>query len=192
MMVQYDAAKHEYYFEINGRRRIVPSVTQCVGRAFNFPPFYADRGTKVHSAIHYLIKGTLNWDTVDPHVIVFVRAFQDFMASTGAIVTETESIVYHENPEFAGRFDAVLQLQNEWLVDWKTGAPSAWHLQQVALYSVAKWRASYKRAALLYLKSDGTFRWRPLTLAEQQDALSEGLKAVARWHDNQAQINFEV
>lgn len=68
-------------------------------------------GNHVHQACHLLNLEELDWDSLDPTLVPYVRAWEDFLEDTGAIVVKSEHKVYSVRHKFAGTLDVI--------VDWK-------------------------------------------------------------------------
>lgn len=109
-MLTFDATLHKYYW--NGKEK--PSVTQILGaigitRSYEgVDQFYRDRGTLVHQAIHYDIKGTLDEDSVDKeNVLPYLEGFRRFRAGHPYFPLISEVSLYSEEFGFAGTIDQI-------------------------------------------------------------------------------------
>ena len=111
--VQYDAATHSY--TLAGRR--LPSVTQIIGEArletFEFvKPGILDAarefGRHVHEATHLFDMGVLDSQNLDPALVPYVEAWQQFLEDTGAVVIASEQPLVHEKLGYAGTPDRIL------------------------------------------------------------------------------------
>jgi hypothetical protein len=108
-VLAYDPDRHVYSLE----GVVIPSVTQCLQLAGLTPNFWydkttrdlaAERGKLVHLACEFLDDGVLDWTTLDPILVPFVRAYEAFKADTGFQV--------HQN-EHQGW--GAQKIENEWL-----------------------------------------------------------------------------
>jgi len=119
--ITYQEEGHQYF--IDGES--VPSVTQVVDQLHNFtgsPGAAAQRGTLIHLACEYFIKGILDWSTVDPSIYPEVQTFANWWDEARFKPLLVEGIVGSKQYKFAGRLD----LFGVWktglaLVDFKTG-----------------------------------------------------------------------
>lgn len=195
MTLLFDDSNHQYYEQLENGRRTIPSVTQMISPSWKPDPYYGEKGRKIHRAIQLLIKGTLDESKVSPIIVPYLEAFKDFMKQSGAKVIEYETMVYNGSPEYAGRFDAIMNIKNElWMIDFKSGGKAKWHKRQVALYGTAKWGKDYFKHRLmpLYLKDSGLYVVDPLTLKEQTESQAEALEAVRDYYKKQDDIFGEI
>lgn len=140
--LSFDPATHEYRLP-DGRR--VPSVTEILratGVSTDFEAIGALSQTvhdaielkrAIGSALHQDIvafdDNDLDWSTVDPRVLPYVQAWQQFRADKPHLTpTERERIVYHAALQYAGTFDGVFfdsVTGRRILIDIKTGDADA-------------------------------------------------------------------
>lgn len=196
--IQFDDSKHTYFFQLPTGRRIIPSVTSILKAVYpttwEIDPYFGDKGKKIHRAIQLLLNNSLDESTVDPIIMPYLKAFESWRDMSWAKIHDFEKIVYCAHPEYAGRFDATFDIGGKvYLLDFKSGGPLKTHAPQVALYGNAHFEKEYAacRLALLYLKKDGKFSFKPLTLPEQMEALDAGLRAVESYYQMQDNL-FEV
>ena len=103
-----------------------------------------NRGTQVHRATHYLDEGDLDEASVDPAIVPYVRAWEQFKTEKRFIPLLMETLVYHPTYGYAGTFDRIgtADCGREYapvLCDIKTGDASMAG-PQLAAYLEA-WRA---------------------------------------------------
>ena len=140
------------------------------------------RGTQVHKAIHLLTENDLDHSILDPELMPFVEAFNDFQLATGFQKLLSEQTVYSESQDYAGRFDLYGSL-NGWkvLIDIKTEHAPPWIGIQIASYAQAMKEMGFRvdKTFGLELKKNGRFRlWQhndPVSLGKFLTAL-EGLR----------------
>ena len=178
--------KHAIQFEEQGHRytvdgRWVPSVTQVLeasgridlrGIPGEVLRRAAERGTRVHQAAALLLRGELEWSSVDESIGGYVRALDAFLRRTGfeAVPASIERPLYCEQYDFCGTPDVegLYRLVSPFgnsgrkvlaTLDWKSGMMAAVRYQ---LAAYAHQRGICHRAAVK-LNSDGTFRmeWFP-------------------------------
>jgi len=101
--VDFDEGAHRY--SVDGV--VLPSVTQVITR---FVPQHGDqaamqRGTAVHIACHLLIKGILDWGTVDPRMMGWLTSFAEWLQRTGFEVEQSEQRGANPLHGYAGTLD---------------------------------------------------------------------------------------
>ena len=114
-----------------------------------------DRGTAVHAAIHYLLDGDLDRDTLDPAIEPIVAAF---VAWAGLDLSEVIACEMHLDDMglgYQGRPDLICRRPDGkvWIIDYKCGAPAPWHGAQLAAYLHAYGQEALR--ANLYLTNSG-------------------------------------
>lgn len=125
-MLQFDAASHTY--SLNGTRLV--SVTQVLDRYMDFEgvPLAAlegarVRGQLVHEAANLLVRGELDWTSLDPQLEPYIRGAQRFLDESGIVVISSEERVYSETLGVAGTLDIIGEMRRRrWLIDWKATA----------------------------------------------------------------------
>lgn len=170
-LLTFDAESHTYRF----MGTPVPSVTTILRPLNNFSGIdpavlaaKADLGTRVHEACHYLDEDDLDEESVEADVEPYLQAWKLFKAETGAAVLASEQRVYEPLYGFAGTLDNVLLIGGvKWLVDKKTAAEvPASAGPQTAAYQQALGDTTVMRRAVVRLRPDGTYRFDPLTGAD--------------------------
>jgi hypothetical protein len=161
--IDFEPEAHEY--RVNGKRYI--STTQALQAAglidyANLPPFYAERGSAVHLACEYDVKGTLDEANLDSQIAPYLKADREFRRLSGIVIHEQEKRFVSEVFGYAGTIDRIVTLNGRrGVLDLKAGHPAPWHGLQLASYvlgeggpegfdSLARWN--------LYLREDGTFK----------------------------------
>lgn len=126
-----------------------------------FTPGSRARGKAVHAGLHYALKGTLDWKTLDPDLHGYVKSGLRLVERLGPTITRFETPLYHPLLHFAGTSDLEWDLGGwRWTVDWKSGKASKVVRYQTAAYEVlARVQAPlfnrWKRAAV-ELQADGS------------------------------------
>jgi hypothetical protein len=130
MQFAFDSATHTY--RVGGV--IFPSVTEVLGPAETFAgvfdrvpehalAFARDRGHYIHEAMALLVRGELDWDSLDPDWAPYIRTGERFLADSGIVVTGSEVPVYSERLRAAGTIDLLgLWRERESLLDFKAAA----------------------------------------------------------------------
>lgn len=146
--------------------RIVPSPSTVFGD-LNFvdPRFFTPgsraRGRAVHAGIHYALKGTLDWMTLDPALHGYVNSGLRLIGVLKPKIVRFETPLYHPILDFAGTLDIEWELDGwRWIVDWKScKAPKVTRYQTAAYEMLARVGNPlfnrWKRAAV-ELKEDGS------------------------------------
>jgi len=175
--VTFEPEAHVYTLhEAPGKTRTLPSVTQILqdndlGFDFTQLPrldlaWYGDRGTKVHLACDYLDDGVLNWDSLDPRILGYVKSYQLGKQEYKFDVLESEMLVCDRLHRYAGTLDRIVEFSKDaklgeliGQIDLKSGQPHISHGYQTAGYNMGLDAAGYSRHIPrfgLYLKEDGS------------------------------------
>ena len=162
----FDPNSHTYY--LDGVE--IPSVTMCLktaGLTRNYDGFHEAqlRGLHVHTACEWLDLNDLDWNSVYPQWLGYVKAYARFKDDTGVTPELIEYQTYHPAFRFAGTLDRTGRLEDGMaIIDLKTGGHEDWHRFQTAGYKImgqSKF-ADYKRYSV-YLSEDGTYSVDPHT-----------------------------
>jgi hypothetical protein len=170
--VTFEPEEHVYTLhEGPGKSRVLRSVTEIIqdnnlGFDFSLMPkldlaWYGDRGTKVHLACEFYDKGILDWKTVDPRILGYVKSYQLGQHEYKFRVLETEMLVFDPLHRYAGTLDRIVEgdsLGGVAQLDLKSGAPHISHGYQTAGYNgclAAPYSKHIPRFGL-YLKEDGS------------------------------------
>lgn len=193
MSLTFDAATHTYSIMENGKRVVVPSVTQALQVAGLIPEytgdkFYSERGTEVHKACEYLDTGKLaetDIETLDERIQPYVWSYWHWRREAQPEWKFIEKEFYHsDDPRYAGRIDRLGSAAGHWyVIDLKTSSPKWYHAHQLALYArgaCSDGLSGIPRCAGLYLQADGG----AAVLKEYGDHATEeeALSAVRIWH----------
>jgi hypothetical protein len=168
---RFDAATHTYWLG----EKILPGITGILkGCGYIDPTYYTEearlRGTHVHQAIHFLNKGTLDWDhLIDQfesgqsdyagYVIGYEKLVRDW--NIKALIYERP--MYHPTLLFGGTPDVVgTCLDNvPCIFELKTGVVPKWTALQTAAQEllVMAWEDSpiRRRRYGVQLRADGTY-----------------------------------
>ncbi len=132
---RFDPESHSYW--LDGQR--VPSVTQVLHATGFLPdyskldPFYRERGSAAHAAIHLDILGQLDDDSLDEHVGPYVDRFRLWAASVNFRPVFVEGALFCPVYGYAGTPDTLAYVNDRLtLPDWKTGQFEPGHVVQVA------------------------------------------------------------
>ena len=98
----------------------------------------ADRGKRRHELLEDYDNEKLDWGNVQPEDAYVLVGWREFLEDTGFRVQGVELPVYHSGFHYAGTIDRVLEGDQTYIVDIKTGSSiHPWHRLQVALYALA-------------------------------------------------------
>jgi len=165
-MLSFNEQTHTYYW--NGEE--VPSVTQILQAVY--PTDFShipeatlkraqDRGTFVHQACAFYDQHDLDWKSVDPVCVPYVRAYTFFKQATCFVPESIEQMAYSEVYKYAGTWDRIGRLfGRRILLDIKTGVPSPKDKLQTAGYELLAQENGHPdiiERYNLYLSSDGKF-----------------------------------
>ncbi len=120
---RFDEADHTYH--IDGVE--VVSVTQALVESSLidtkwFTEWARHRGSTVHRCLEFLVKGTLDLNSVDPKIQGYLDAYEQFVADTGFECTEVERHVWSPSQRAAGTLDQLGEIRGSTaIVDTKTG-----------------------------------------------------------------------
>lgn len=137
--IAFSPELHEYRLIRDGR--LVPSVTQilsAVGISVDFAALASrsghlsaqietarQLGTAVHADCHALDDDDLDWETIDPRVEPYVRAWATFRVNKRLMPLTRERRVFHPDAFYCGTLDGVFLDEDgrRILIDVKTGNP---------------------------------------------------------------------
>lgn len=153
----FDEASHEY--RLDGRR--IPSVTQILHAQGAIKTGYyteegRNRGTYVHAACQFLAEGDLDWSSVLPAYLGYVRSFEQFWTAWNRKPLMVEKPLHHPTYQYGVKPDLVFE--ND-VVEIKTGVTKEWWWGlQTAAQAMAVWGSNWmsKGRYSLQLKKDGT------------------------------------
>lgn len=167
----FDQDAHRYY--LDGVE--IPHVTgilHAAGLTRSYDGFHEAqwRGLHVHQACEWLDLNDLDWSTVYPQWVGYVRSYERRKAQDGLVPRLIEWQGYHPALRFAGTIDREYEPRNGIIpqLDLKTGAEEDWHPWQTAGYYLLRGVKEARRGCL-YLQEDGQ-------------------PARLRWHDDPADL----
>lgn len=163
----------EHLYRLDGQ--IIPGVSDILeetGLKHGYNGFQEAqyRGLHVHRACEYLDLNDLDWNSIHPAYVGYVKAWQAWKAEYGFVPELIEYQAYHSQFRYGGTLDRRGVVRTmladgshkavSWrvLVDLKTGAPEPWHRWQLAGYQLLGGEAWLTdRRLAVYLHDDGTF-----------------------------------
>lgn len=167
-VIEFDEPSHTY--RLNGVA--VPSVTTVIGAVWTelwdwCNDFAKERGRVVHKAVHYAIKGTLDWDSIDPFLTGYVTAATRALRDLKIDVEHSESRVYSVAYQYAGTLDVLGERNGKRIMlDWKTGDPGLACGLQLAAYVAARTEMTgevIRERLGIWLHEDSTYDVRAYT-----------------------------
>lgn len=165
----FDEKLHQYRRTQDGP--VLVGVTGTL-KALGFiqPGRYTGQGRALgqhgHTAIRYLLDGTLDRSRLHPALAPRIAAYEKFCADTGFRALVWETPLAHPTHPYAGMFDqiGIDRESRYWLIDLKFGAVEPWAALQTAAYvgllPPTPTGRPWKRAAL-QLPLDGTYNLIP-------------------------------
>lgn len=170
-LLEFDAEEHIY--KLSGQT--IPNVTRIIGDQFplHIPEdrarYARALGRAIHSACALYDENRLDFDSLDPKVVPYLRAWIKFKEQTQCIIISVEQSVHHPVLRYAGTLDRILFLARERAVlDLKRPLLTARVGVQLAAYQHA-YNAQLGRAKRaqhvtarygLQLRADETYRLR--------------------------------
>jgi hypothetical protein len=183
--LEFDAATHTY--RLDGE--LVPSVTtvlKSVGLVeYSHIPqdvlqAAAHRGTAVHYALELFDRGELEYESLDPSIEFYVKAYGRFCAESGFVPGHIEHRVFHPLHRYAGMLDRTGVLDGALTVlDFKTGLVLPGHAVQLAAYANCLVMPRRFRRIALQLCGDGTYRVHEYPLGTMSRDIDLFLAALA-------------
>lgn len=117
------------------------------------------RGRAVHAGLHFALKGTLDWSSLNPDLHGFVKSGLRLVEHLKPTIVRYETPLYHRVHRFAGTSDIQWELDDYgFIIDWKSGkAPKVARYQTAAYAMLAQQDTNrlFKRAAV-ELQADGS------------------------------------
>ena len=165
MNLTFDEASHLY--KLDGKE--IPSVTQILQGAGLVDysmldeatrNFAMGRGSAVHLATELYDQNDLDMDSLDPCLLPYLSAWQQFRKDTGFKPNIIEGVVANILYEYAGTFDRTGFLNNQRIIiDIKSNDIPWWTALQLAAYE--KCLPDYYARYAIALRKDGTYRLKP-------------------------------
>lgn len=126
----------------------------------------ATRGTYVHQLCEDLDQGNItdaDEATISVELLPYFYAYKLAKAEVGFKVLACEKRLYHPVYLYAGTLDRIVEMDNEIVLDIKTGKKEPWHGMQLSAYeemahvSMPLSKAQRRGRVALYLHNDGTY-----------------------------------
>lgn len=202
----FDPGPHIYTID----KKIVDSVTGVLADNNLIDLRWFDeksrlRGTRVHIGTHYMDEGDLDWNTVLPQDIGFLRSWDLLKLRNKIEIISVEDQVYDPLYMFAGTYDRILTMHGSstrWSIDIKTvgdgkGKPPFW-----AKYQTGSYEGTYRkmhggdmmRRGAVVLQEDGSlpriYEYRDSSDYADFLAMSQSTK-IRRTHKRELTIRTE-
>lgn len=134
----------------------VTEILDACGLIYHASPEALERGQRVHEAVALMLRGRLDWNSVDERIIGYVK-------SAGECELQYDPL-NDRKPDIEGPLcDSVLGIVGtpdlvlgHYIIDFKTGAPAPWHRAQLGGYWHLKGEPSNARLQSVYLQEDGS------------------------------------
>lgn len=187
--VTFDPVRHVY--RVDGRK--IPNVTGVLHACgvvddYWFTEIARQRGSAVHKATELIDRGCLDESSVDPRLLGYLEAYQNFKDNCRPDWTHIEQRVFDPIHRYAGTLDRAGHLgatDRLWVIDLKTGAPQRWVRLQLVAYANALRvdTGKFYHRASLQLKESGRFILTPYGADLYQTDLMAftGAMALLRW-----------
>lgn len=183
MELTFDPTSHQYF--LDGRKILnVTKILRLCGVIDD--RFYNEeariRGTIVHKCCHYLAENDLDWNTVDPALIGYIKAYLKFLTDSGFVPNECEKKIYHPTLYYACTPDQIGDGGRDQIIELKTGHMPKWTGLQLALQAMARFPERYYEIARVgvELHEDETYRHENFN-DEQDFDVAMGMVSIANW-----------
>jgi len=147
--VRFEKVTHTYWIgerQVDGVSRTLSKIGLKKDHNF-YAKGSKERGTKLHNDMEY-------YDLFDTAI---GRQLQKFMAQYNCEIIHRETLIYNEEFDYSGTFDAIMVRNGVlYMVDYKTGKKELWHRHQAALYSMP---LKIKNMLIIYINEDGYKPW---------------------------------
>ncbi len=173
-MLILDEKAHVYYWDgqrVPGLSEILKSVG--LNREW-YSPEKSRLGSYVHKAIHLLNRGTLNWDTVKPPILGYVRAYQKAQNALKFRVILSEVSLYVPKYGYACTPDGLIEIEGLGApLELKSGQITSVHALQVGAQIIALEENGYSisKRHILKLYEDEIFKLEPIDFRAKFDWL---------------------
>ena len=193
--IRFEPNEHRYFEEPTGVE--IPGVTRALeeGRFIDFsmvPPHILEpakeRGTRVHTAIHYWLDGDLDAESINEETHGYVMAAAAFVNRCRITPTLVERFVHSTTHRFAGRVDLEALAERSTpghdlvVIDWKSGLVQPSHELQLTAYVSTRPDPRAYRRMTVELHADGTFKVYEYKIDDYLRALNVFHSAVVGWH----------
>lgn len=123
--------------------------------------FYLNRGSMIHLATALYDRGTLDWNSVDERIFLYIKAWEKFRNEAGGKVVAIEQMVINNPLQYRGTLDRIiskcaLHPTGNLLLDIKTNEADIYTRLQTMAYALAQ-KKKVKRG-FVALHNDGTYR----------------------------------
>ena len=165
-MITYDSQGRAYW---NGKR--VPRVTeicQLLAPRFYTDEYYLRRGRLIHLVTQWDDSGELDESSVDPNLTGYLESYRKMKKEMKWVPSVREFPFYSEKYGFCGRLDALGKFMQwktwNWILDIKSGQPHESDNYQGPAYLFGSKGSGIEaqKCADLYLRADGTYRFREI------------------------------
>jgi len=161
--------------------RVYPHVTGIINaiapRQYSCGDWYLSRGRAMHKAIHLLVKGILDWSSVDERILPRIRAFEKFMRERQWQLTHSELPLVSKSLLIAGTVDAILEHEGRDLVltDFKSSLEPHVSVQLGLYYRLLRDNGiEVSQGLALELRDDGNYRCQWFNKREMKRAEQTG------------------
>lgn len=195
LQFRFESDEHRYFEEPTGDE--IPGCTRALeeGGFIDFsmvpPPILEaakQRGTRVHTAVHYWLDGDLDNESIDQETHGYVMAAAAFLNKWRVTPTLVERFVHSPNYRWAGRVDLEGLIERSQsghdlcTVDWKSGLVQPSHELQLTAYVSTRPDPRARRRMTVELHADGTFKVHEYRVDDYLRSLNMFHSAVAAWH----------
>lgn len=191
--LRFEETEHRYFVDDVE----VPGVTRALEAAklIDFSQVPRDvlerakeRGTAVHSAIHYWLDGDLDEATLTEETHGYLMAALSFLHQMKVTPVRVERFVHSTAHRYAGRLDLEALLErkdggvDKAVIDWKTGLVQPAHRIQLAGYVAPLPDPRAYRRMTVELHANGSYRVYEYSAEDYLRDLNILRAAVALWH----------
>ena len=156
-LVELDPETHRY--AMGGAP--MPGVSEIIGSLglvdiSHYREWHRARGTAIHLALRFHLEGDLNWASLDPRIVGYVRSAIRFLEDAKVMAEMVEQPLGSRVYRFCGTPDVVgMAFGDPAIIDWKSGGLTDTVGLALAGYDILD-GFTYRRRIAVQLQEDGS------------------------------------
>jgi hypothetical protein len=174
--LKFDPIDHCYY--LNDER--IPGISKILAAGgltgkMPYNPAAMNKGIRIHKGIEYLLGGDLDFLTVIPEDLIYLKEAEQAVNYLKLQISGLEMLVCNETKKYATQIDVVAVWEGQsTVINWKTGRKYSWHGPQTA-GEAGCFTVPMRRLAI-YLSGKGEWTYKEYTEQSDLDMFDECLK----------------